>query len=180
VSASERSTRFLPFGLLVASFGSLSAACSPTPAGASDANLAQAKSRATEGSVLFEKSCAVCHGPRGEGLAGAPLIIGANALPRYPRDQSGVQLYQDPNQVQRQNQQRVPGMASRIEFVTAQNLFDYLELHVTQVKKPAGAPDLNESDLWSIVNFVLIAHGSEVPPGEITPESANNVLIRAQ
>jgi cytochrome c5 len=180
VPASARPTRSLSIALLVASLGSLSAACSPTPAGASDANLAQAKSRAAQGSALFEKSCAVCHGPRGEGLAGAPLIIGANALPRYPRDQSGVQLYQDPNQVQRQNQQRVPGMASRIEFVTAQNLLDYLELHVTQVKKPAGAPDLNEGDLWSIVNFVLIAHGSEIPTGEITPDNADSVQIRAQ
>lgn len=180
MSAPERPTRFLSLALFAASLGWPSAACSPTPAGASDANLASAKSRATQGSALFEKSCAVCHGPRGEGLAGAPLIIGANALPRYPRDQSGVQLYQDPNQVQRQNQQRVPGMASRIEFVTAQNLFDYLKLHVTQVKKPAGAPELSEPDFWAIVNFVLIAHGSEVPPGEITPDNAANVLIRAQ
>lgn len=180
MSASERPTRFLSLAVLVASLGSLSTACSPTPAGAGDADLAQAKSRATQGSARFEQACAGCHGPRGEGLAGAPTIIGANALPRYPRDQSGVQLYQDPNQVQRQNQQRVPGMASRIEFVTARDLHDYIAGHMPKVRRPDGSTDLSDGDVWAVVNFMLIAHGSEVPPGEITPDNAPDVLIRAQ
>lgn len=166
--------------LLAASLGWFSSACSPTRAGASDAALEQAKSRAAQGSARFEQACAGCHGPRGEGLAGAPTIIGPNALPRYPRDQSGVQLFQDPNQVQRQNQQRVPGMASRIEFVTARDLHDYIAGHMPKVRRPDGSTDLSDNDVWAVVNFMLIAHGSEVPAGEISPENASDVPIRAQ
>jgi hypothetical protein len=160
--------------------GVLLFACSGGSPRASDADLAQAKSRASQGASLFEQACASCHGPRGEGLAGAPPIIGATALPRYPRDQSGVQLYQDPQQIQRQAQLRVPGTPSRAEFVSALDLHTYLKLHMTTVKKPAGAIDLSDSDLLAVVNFVLIAHGSDVPAGEISLENASTVLIRPQ
>jgi len=156
----------------------LALGCAVNPPGASDANLAQAKSRASQGAALFENACANCHGPRGEGLAGAPPVLGVTGLPRYPRDQNGVQLYQDPNQVQRQNQDRVPGAASRTEFVTANDLYGYLRQHVSTVKRPAGAAQLNEEECWSVVNFMLIAHGSDVPEQEISAANARDVLIR--
>jgi cytochrome c553 len=152
--------------------------CSVTPSGASDAHLAQAKSRAVRGAALFDASCAGCHGPRGEGLAGAPAILGATGLPRYPRDQSGLQLYQDPNQVQRQNQDRVPGAASRVEFVNAQDVQGYLKEHLGQVQ--AGASNLSEDDSWALINFLLIAHGSNVPNEEISAANARDVAVRAQ
>src|SRR6185436_5469783 len=118
----------------------LAAGCTVTSPGASDANLVLAKSRASQGAALFDASCSSCHGPRGEGLAGAPPIIGVTGLPRYPRDQGGAQVYQDPNQVQRQNENRVPGVASRPEFVTALDLYDYLRQHANGMKRPAVAP----------------------------------------
>lgn len=156
------------------------AACTATPPGPSAAHLAQARSRAAQGGVVFERVCASCHGPRGEGLAGAPPILGATALPRYPRDQAGVQLYQDPQQIQRQAQLRVPGAPSRIELVNALDVYDYLKVHMTMVKKPATVGDLTDDELWSVVTFLLIAQGSDVPVSGISPESAASVLIRPQ
>ena len=154
--------------------------CSGGSPRASDADVAQAKSRASQGASVFEQSCSGCHGPQGEGLAGAPPIIGATALPRYPRDQSGIQLYQDPEQLQRQAQLRVPGTPSRAEFVSALDLHTYLKLHMTTVTRPAGAVELSDSDLWAVVNFMLIAHGSDVPAAQISPDNASTVPIRPQ
>lgn len=154
-------------------------ACAATPPGASDAHLAQAKSRAAQGGAVFDRACAGCHGPRGEGLAGAPPILGATALPRYPRDQAGVQLYQDPQQIQRQAQLRVPGAPSRIELVTALDVYDYLKVHTSMVNKPADVGELTDEELWGVVNFLLIAQGSDVPESGISPANAASVLIAA-
>lgn len=155
-------------------------ACAVTQPGPSDAHLAQARSRAAQGGAVFDRACASCHGPRGEGLAGAPPILGATALPRYPRDQAGVQLYQDPQQIQRQAQLRVPGAPSRIELVTALDVHDYLKVHMSLVRKPASVGELTDEEIWSIVNFLLIAQGSEVPEPGISPANAATVRIRAE
>src|SRR4029079_1723646 len=166
------------FGAAAMAFAlALGGGCAVSQAGASDADLAQAKSRATQGASLFDAACASCHGPRGEGLAGAPPIIGVTGLPRFPRDQAGMQVYQDPNLLQRQNERRVPGVASRPEFVTALDLFNYVQQHTTGFKRPAAlpaqpgetnGPPLSEEERWAIVNFMLIAHGSNVPAEEIS------------
>jgi cytochrome c5 len=159
----------------------LALACgASTPPGASDANLAQAKSRANQGAALYDRACAKCHGPRGEGLAAAPAIVGATALPRYPRDQSGVQLYQDPQQIQRQAQLRVPGAASRPEFVTANDVFQYLQRHRTEVIKPDTGMDVSDEELWAVLSFVLIAYGSAVPDAGLSPENAASVPLRSE
>jgi hypothetical protein len=154
-------------------------ACAATPPGASDAHLAQAKSRAARGGAVFDRACASCHGPRGEGLAGAPPILGATSLPRYPRDQAGVQLYQDPQQIQRQAQLRLPGAPSRIELVTALDIYDYLKVHMSMVRKPTSVGELTDEELWGVVNFLLIARGSDVPASGISPANAASVLIAA-
>jgi len=173
----------LPFPSLSSLFragaaaSALAVGCTSTQPGASDADLVQAKSRATDGSALYGRTCANCHGPRGEGLAGAPPIIGVTGLPRYPRDQSGVQLYQDPQQIQRQAQLRVPGAASRPEFLSAKDVYEYLERHRTEVIKPDTGVDVSDAELWAILSFVLIAHGSQVPDTGLSPENASAVLI---
>jgi hypothetical protein len=41
-----------------------------------------------------------------------------------------------------------------------------------------GAPPLSEEEYWAIVSFMLIAHGSNVPPEEISVANAHDVLIR--
>jgi hypothetical protein len=175
-----RQAPFCSFTPLAASAAAFALACASTPPGASDANLAQAKSRANQGSAVYDRACAKCHGPRGEGLAGAPPIIGVTGLPRYPRDQSGVQLYQDPQQIQRQAQLRVPGSASRPEFVTANDLFQYLQRHRSELIKPDTGIDVSDDELWAVLSFVLIAHGSQVPEAGVSPESAASVLIRKE
>jgi hypothetical protein len=162
------------FGALM----TLALGCGATPPGAESANFANAKSRASTGNALYERACATCHGPRGEGLAGAPPIVGVTGLPRYPRDQSGVQLYQDPAQIQRQAQLRVPGASSRAEFVTAHDVHEYLRRHLTEVERPPSAGELSNDDLWAILTFVLIAHGSDVPPEGLSPDNAAAVRIR--
>jgi cytochrome c len=162
------------------SFGALSFACSSTPPGASDAHLAQAQSRANAGAALFEHVCASCHGPRGEGLAGAPPIAGVTGLPRYPRDPSGMQVYQDPAQLQRQAQLRVPGTSSREEFVTAADVHVYLKQHVTEVKLPADMSSVSDADQWAILTFLLIAHGSDVPEAGVSAENAAAIPIRSE
>jgi mono/diheme cytochrome c family protein len=165
------------FGTL--SFGARSLACASTPPGASDASLAQAQTRASAGDALYQHVCASCHGPRGEGLAGAPAVIGITGLPRYPRDTVGAQMYQqDPEQIQRQAQLRVPGAASREQFVTAADLHSYLTQHLTTVKLPADMPSVKDDDVWAIVTFVLIAHGSNVPETGVSPENASALPIR--
>jgi hypothetical protein len=168
---------FAPLATGIAA-GALALACASTPPGASDADLAQAKSRANEGAASYDRACAKCHGPRGEGLAAAPPIVGVTGLPRYPRDQSGVQLYQDPQQIQRQAQLRVPGSASRPEFVTANDVYHYLERHRREVIEPDTGIDVSDSELWAVLTFVLIAHGSPVPDAGVSPENAGNVVIR--
>ena len=38
-------------------------------------------------------------------------------------------------------------------------------------------PVLTPAELWSLVSFVLIAHGSQVPAGGVTPENAGRISI---
>jgi hypothetical protein len=158
---------------------SLMAACAGGPPAPTDADLAQAKSRAALGAAVFDRACASCHGPRGEGLVSAPPVIGATALPRYPREQAGVQLYQNPQEMQHQAQLRVPGTASRQKFVTAGDLHQYLTQHMAEVKSPSPDP-LREDDYWSVITFLLIANGSSVPEGDISAANAGSVLIRPE
>lgn len=149
------------------------AACNVTPAGASDASLAKAKSQAANGANVFAGRCATCHGERGEGKAYAPTTMGGGALPVYPRDNSSAPTTTDPVQLQMQAQSRPPGAPSRSPFRTAQDLYDYLSTH----KPDASQGQLNPPDLWALVTFVLIAHGSQVPAGGVTPENASHIAI---
>ena len=146
-------------------------ACNATPTGASDASLAKAHDQAATGTSLFAARCASCHGERGEGKAYAPATMGVGALPVYPRDNSSSPTTTDPVQLQMQAQSRPPGAPSRGTFHNAQDLFDYLSHH------KADANPLTPADLWALVTFVLIAHGSQVPAGGVTPENASHISI---
>jgi len=57
--------------------------------GASPADLARANDQAAAGATAFAAECAKCHGQRGEGLAGAPPLLGHGALPEFPRNSGG-------------------------------------------------------------------------------------------
>lgn len=149
------------------------AACGPSQLGASDASLASAKTQAAPGASTFNSKCASCHGERGEGRAYAPSIIGPGALPLYPRDNGGAPMTTDPVQLQLQSQTRPPGAPSRTPFRNARDLFEYLKQH----QPTADLKSLNQADLWPLVTFMLIAHGSQVPPGGVTAENADRVEI---
>jgi mono/diheme cytochrome c family protein len=169
---SSRALRFS--GLIVPIFGIMSA-CATTPAGATDANLAKAKSQASQGADVFARECASCHGERGEGLARAPAIIGFGALPLYPRDSASSPAFTDPAQLQIQAQSRPPGVASRDPFRTAQDLYNYVSTRMPLPKSRIGS--LKPEEYWAIINFLLTAHGSKVPEGGVTPSNAGSVPI---
>jgi cytochrome c len=139
-------------------------------AGASDANLASAKARAAPGASTFASRCASCHGERGEGKGYSPAILGPTDLPVYPRDNATAPLTTDPVQLQLQSQQRPPGVPSRSPFRNARDLFNYLTQH-----RPSELKELSQTDLWPLVTFMLLAHGSQVPPGGVTAENADRV-----
>jgi mono/diheme cytochrome c family protein len=176
----SRSRLVVLLGSSIAVLGIALAACSATPLGGSEPNMANAKAKAGPGSDLFDKECAACHGKRGEGLANAPAIIGAGALPEYPRDKS---LSTNPalsNNAQQQagDSTRPPGAPSRDAFRTAQDVFAYVSTRMPLPKSRAGT--LKPDEYWAITNFMLLAHGVAVPEGGLTPENAASVQIPHQ
>ena len=161
-----RLVRALPFALLLAG-------CGVSQPGATDAGLAKAREQASQGASSFAQRCAHCHGERGEGKAYTPPSMGPGALPVYPRDSSLGPTTTDPVQLQMQSQTRPPGAASRKPLQTAQDLYDYLSRHAPE----PSLRSLTPPELWTLVNFVLIAHGSQVPAGGVTPENAGRISI---
>jgi mono/diheme cytochrome c family protein len=175
-----RSRLAVLLGGTLAAFGLALAACSATPIGASEPNLANAQKTAGPGADLYQKECAACHGKRGEGLTNAPGIIGAGALPTYPRDES---LSTNPalsnnTQQRSQDSSRPPGAPSRDPFRNAQDLFNYVSTKMPMPQSRAGS--LKPEEYWAIANFMLLAHGSAVPSGGVTAANAASVPIAAK
>jgi mono/diheme cytochrome c family protein len=164
-------------GSSIMGLGIALAACSATPLGASEPNMANAKQKAGPGGELFDKECAACHGKRGEGLTNAPAIIGASALAEYPRDKSLSTSPAMSNNAQQQagDTTRPPGAPSRDPFRTAQDVFSYVSTRMPLPKSRAGT--LKPDEYWAIVNFMLIAHGSAVPDGGLNAGNAGSVQI---
>jgi mono/diheme cytochrome c family protein len=150
-------------------------ACSTTPRGAQDANLARAREQASQGAELFKAECASCHGRRGEGLT-APAIMGVDALAEYPRDPtlSSDLRSTDPAEQQLRQQLYPGGAPTREPFRTAQDLHNYLAGEMPQ-KHPGS---LHAGQYWSIVTFMLVAHGCKTPPRGVTQANAATVPIR--
>jgi hypothetical protein len=57
-------------------------------------------------------------------------------------------------------------------------LFNYVSTKMPLPKSRAGT--LKPEEYWAITNFILVAHGSSVPDGGITPENAGSVQIAAK
>lgn len=155
--------------------GALAAACSATQLGATDANVATARQKASLGAQVYEKECAGCHGQRGEGLSAAPPVMGASALPTYPRDQSANPAMAAGPAQPNQDTARPAGAPTRDPFRTAQDLYDYLSQRMPLPKSRAGT--LKPDEYWAVLNFMLIAHGTPVPEGGVTAENAKSVPI---
>jgi mono/diheme cytochrome c family protein len=146
--------------------------CSVAQLGASDADLESAKSQAFQGAVIFEEQCASCHGKRGEGGA-APAILGRGALPRYPRADSVDPAAGQPAVQQVPSRAPTPEIG-RPEFVSALSLERYLEYHMP---KGVHGRTLSEDDYWAVVNFMLLAHGADVPSEGIASTNAASVKL---
>jgi len=172
-----RMTRTQFWGATVGSISIISVvACAATQRGATDANWAAANSKATQGSKFFEQKCASCHGQRGEGIT-APAIIGYGALPEYPRQSNLASnaALNDPSELQLREWSRPAGTPKREPFKTAQDVYNY----ISQRMPLREAGSLKPEEYWSILNFMLLAHGAPVPAEGISASNAASVLIPA-
>jgi mono/diheme cytochrome c family protein len=160
-------------GKLVVGASVLVACGAATPLGASDAELARAHDQASQGTDVYTKECARCHGTRGEGLAGAPAILGPSALPTYPRDYSGTATTTDMQQLQIQQQTRPAGAPRRDPFRTANDLHTYVRNHLPKSRAAA----MHAEDYWAVVNYLLAAQGSTLPAGGVNASNAASVSL---
>src|SRR5262249_51342133 len=142
----------------------IACACASAPRGATDANMAKAQSRSPDGWTSFKRSCAPCHGERGESVSRAPRILGEGALPEFPEEQSANTnpAAGDPELLKLQSQTRPAGAPSRDPFRTAEDLYRYVSKNMPLPADKAGS--LSPEEYWSIIDFMLLAHGVLVPP----------------
>jgi cytochrome c len=142
--------------------------------GATQADLARAQEQAAPGANAFASACAKCHGPRGEGLAGAPPLLGRRALPEFPRNSgSGDSAFIDQQQLQIEMQARPAGAAWRDPFRNAQDVFNFTSTHMP--REHAGT--LKTEEYWAVVNFLFAAQGASLPAGGIGPANASSIPI---
>lgn len=159
---------------LLAAFIFTAGACSPVPLGASDANYAKAKQVSELGAKVFGEKCASCHGDRGAGTSAGSAVMGAGALPKFPRDASdSSQRFTDPQAIQTQVQALPPGTPSREPFESAKDVFDYVSTHMP----PGGDSRLTEAEYWSVVTFILLGHGAPVPGEGLNAANAGQVSV---
>jgi mono/diheme cytochrome c family protein len=149
--------------------------CGVTQMGATAADLARARDQAAAGATTFAGECAKCHGQRGEGLGGAPALLGRGALPEYPRNigSSGDPSFIDAQQLQIEMQARPAGAAWRDPFRNAQDLYSFTSTHMPKMH----AGELKQGDYWAVVNFLLAAQGASLPTGGIGPANASSLPI---
>jgi mono/diheme cytochrome c family protein len=171
----------LPKALRSAFLGAASAlllvACSSTPRGATAANLAKAQRAAPSGAALFEQHCASCHGQRGESVGRAPRIMGAGALPELPPEHNvnADTAAGDPELLRLRAQTRPAGAPWRDPFRSAQDLYRYVSTSMPLPADKAGS--LSPQQYWAIIDFMLQAHGAQVPPEGVTQTNANSVKL---
>ena len=161
------------FAIAIACF----VACASAPRGATEANFGRARNQAPEGATLFSEQCASCHGERGESVSAAPNVLGPDALPEYPRERNITTdpAAGDPAALRLEARSRPLGAPWRDPFRTAQDLFNYVSKHMPLPEKRAGS--LSPEAYWSIVNFMLLAHGVAVPAEGVSPANAATVKL---
>jgi mono/diheme cytochrome c family protein len=138
----------------------LLAACAVVARGAVAPSLERARALLPDGARLYVDRCARCHGQRGEGLAGAPDVLGPEALPVYPRRNASSEspTMTDPALLQLQIQTRPAGAPIRNAFRTVDDLDQYVSSHLT------GARALQAEEAWAIVSFMVAVQGGTTEP----------------
>jgi mono/diheme cytochrome c family protein len=170
--------RFVPVGLTLGALSISLAGCAGGQLGAGEENLSAARSAFAEGSDLFTKNCAGCHGSRGEGSERGPGIIGLGALPVYPSDHDRAtnSAFSDPQTLEEEARVRPAGAPSRPPFRTADDVERYVSTQMPLPKDRVGS--LSEQEYWSIVSFVLAAHGVELPDNGVNANNAASVKLK--
>jgi mono/diheme cytochrome c family protein len=160
------STASIALGLAAA----LTFSCGGAQTGAQARSVADAKKRTPEGARVFERQCAGCHGQRGEG-GSAPPLMGPSALPMYALGDPAATAGQQPS-----DEASEPGEPVRQPFRTAEDLHAYVKEWMPLPKDRIGS--LKDEDYWAVVNFILIANESAVPPNGVNSGNASTVGIR--
>ena len=155
----------------------IAGACASAEFGATDANLARAQTGSQRGATLFKQQCAGCHGERGESGTGAPRVLGEGALPEYPRARNvnADPATGDPESLRLQAQSRPQGAPWRDPFRTAKDLHGFVSKSMPPSEDKRAL--LTAEDYWAIVNFMLLAHGVEVPPEGVGEANAGSVKL---
>jgi mono/diheme cytochrome c family protein len=155
----------------------LLAACAGVQRGATPENLSKAESAAPNGSALYKRHCASCHGERGESVGRAPRILGPGALPELPaeRNVNADPAAGDPELLRLRAQTRPAGAPWRDPFRTADDLYRFVSKNMPLPVDKAGS--LPPAEYWAIVNYMLVAHGVAVPAGGVNAENASSVRL---
>jgi mono/diheme cytochrome c family protein len=125
------------------------------------------------GAGLFETQCASCHGEHGEGRGNVPAIMGPGALRRQPPVDTLSQTTNAGSDGQRGALRPPSPDQGRPEFVTAASLHSYLVYHMPKIERQP----MTEADYWAVVQFMLIAHGSEVPEEGVSAANGARIAI---
>jgi hypothetical protein len=97
-------------------------------------------------------------------------VLGAGALPEYPRDLTASNVTTDPQQLQIQQQTRPQGAPLRDPFRTAADVVEFLKTHLVK-------PGLKIEDNDAVVTFLLVVQGADVPSGGVTADNAGSVRV---
>ena len=105
------------------------------------------------GATIFSNRCATCHGESGQGTRRAPMLIGADALPRDPRPDAKMRT---------------------MAFHTAADVADF----VTHNMPPTAASraSMTDRDYWGVLAYVLSANGV-TPANVVGPDNAGEITL---
>lgn len=152
----------------------LALSCGGASGGALPRSVADAKKRTPEGARVFERECASCHGKHGEGLGSTPALMGPLALPTYavgdPAASGGLPVMGEPAEPDPEAE------PVRQPFRTAEDLHAYVREWMPLPRERIGS--LKDEDYWAVVNFILIANDSPVPPNGVNAGNASTVELR--
>jgi hypothetical protein len=147
-------------------------ACASLRLGATDVQLATGHDRAPSGASVFAAECVRCHGQKGEGVAGSFAIFGPGSLPEFPRDTSTA-VVSDPQQIMIAQQTRPEGAPWRDPFRNAQDLFNFVKIHLPKDR----TAQMKTDDYWAVVTFIFAVRGADVPAGGINADNARDLPI---
>jgi mono/diheme cytochrome c family protein len=155
----------------------LGGACAGKQRGATLENMSRAQNTVPKGAALFQAICADCHGQRGESVGRAPRIMGPGALPELPpeKNMNADPAAGDPESLRLRAQTRPAGAPWRDPFRTVDDVFRYVSKYMPQPKEKAGT--LQPEEYWAIINFMMVAHGVQVPADGINAQNASSVKL---